>query len=127
MNVSTFEMASVTLHELRTTAVTLLGTPAHQLPVTIELKDVNAFLRDNINTYWKTWLAKHSSLFGRQLLLAFFPRLTEWTVLGLARQLYTLRTGKIASKTYAGYYCLEQLPDNYHRIIRDAIKIRNDK
>ena len=127
MKVSVFEMAPVTLYELKTTAITLWGTPARNLPVTVELKDVNVFLANNINTYWKSWVDERSSFLQRHLPIILFPRLTEWVVLGVARQLYSLQTGKIASKTEAGCYCLKHLPAKYHPIIQQAIEIRNDK
>jgi len=126
MNESTFQMAPVTLFELKTTAITVMGIPAQELPVDVTITDVNKFLYENINTYWKNWVDKHSSFSIYRLLLILFPRLSEWVILGVARQLYTLRTGKITSKTGAGYYCMEQLPDKYHSIIQRAIKIRND-
>ena len=47
-------------------------------------------------------------------------------MLGVARQLYTLQTGKIASKTEAGIFCLQQLPERFHPILKEAIKIRKD-
>jgi hypothetical protein len=123
---SNFGMAPVTLYELRTIAITLLGIPAQQLPVAVHINDVNRFLYENINSYWKTWLTEHAAMEKKKLLLILLPRLTEWVILGVARQLYTLRTGKIASKTSAGYYCLEQLPNKYHTILQEAINIRGD-
>jgi predicted nucleotidyltransferase len=127
MNESSFEMAPVTLYELKTTAITLSGVPAAELHLVVDINDVNKFLYENINTYWKNWVAKHSAINMRQILLILFPRFSEWVILGVARQLYTLRTGKITSKTKAGLYCLEYLPAEYHQIIQEAIKIRNDK
>ena len=123
---ATFGMAPVTLSELKTVAHTVFGIPAHHLPVNIETKDLHAFLYHNINSYWRKWIKQHSSFRIRQVLLFLFPRLTEWAVLGVARQLYTLQTGKIGSKTEAGYYCLEQVPARFHHIILEAIKIRKD-
>jgi len=79
------------------------------------------------NIYWKNWVAKHSSFSIQQLLLILFPGLTEWVILGVARQLSTLKNGEIASKTDAGYYCLEYITNRYHAIIQEAIKIRNEK
>lgn len=126
-SVSVFAMTPVTLYELKTTAITIIGTPGYQLPVTVDIRDVNEFLSKNINSYWKNWVIKHSSFTRRLWLLVLFPRLSEWVLLGVARQFYTLQTGKIASKTEAGIYCLQHLPDKYHRIMQLAIQIRNDK
>jgi hypothetical protein len=126
MQIAPLEMAPVTLLELKTTALTVLGPPARDLPATLHPGDVQQFLYENINTYWKGWITKHSALQQRQLLLLLVPRLTEWVVLGMARQLYTLLTGKIASKTGAGFYCLDHLPPAYHLIVQQAINIRKD-
>ena len=119
-----FSMAPITLLELKTTAVTLTGPPARNLPIAVAPEDVNAFLYKNMNTYWKGWISGNS-LFSR-LKLLLFPRVTEWIILGMARQLYTLRTGAITSKTGAGYYCLAHLPTEYHAIIQQAMAIRQN-
>lgn len=121
-----FEMAAITLYELKTTAIRMGGTEMDSLPIQISLKDVHQFLLQNINSYWKNWCDRHSTMFNKKLALIFLPGLTEWVILGLARQLYTLHTGKICSKTEAGYYCLKHLPSKYQPVIQAAIQIRND-
>jgi hypothetical protein len=122
-----FEMAGITLYELKTTAVTLTGIPAEQLPVNIEINDVHAFHLRNMESYWKKWVARHASFNIHHVLLIFLPRLTEWVLLGVARQLYALRNERITSKTNAGFYCLQHLPYKYHRILEEAIEIRTGK
>jgi predicted nucleotidyltransferase len=121
-----FEMAEVTLYELKTTAVTTAGIPVAELPITIDLHQVLQFLHRNINSYWTARISGTRFLSVQTLQLILLPRLTEWIVLGVARQLYTLRTGKITSKTEAGAYCLENLPQQYHSIIREALEIRSN-
>ncbi|MDQ3843156.1 MAG: DUF4111 domain-containing protein [Bacteroidota bacterium] len=123
---SYFDMAPIILYELKTIGITLLGIPAQHLPIVVHINQVNRFLFENINSYWKRWIDKHSTLYKKKLLLMLMPRLTEWVILGVARQLYTLRTGAIASKTSAGQYCLEHLPQKHHLIVQQAIKIRGD-
>lgn len=124
---ATFDMAPITLFELKTTAITIFGTPAQDLPVTITLQEVERFLFENINTYWKNWIDNGTMFTKNGLMLVLIPRITEWIILGVARQLYTLRTGEIISKTNAGYYCLQHLYGKYHAIIEKAIEIRKDK
>ncbi len=120
------EMAPVSLSELKSNAITVLGMIAGTLPINISVQCLNRFLHDNINSYWTKWIARHASFFNRKILLLLFPRFTEWAVLGVARQLCTLQTGKIVSKKEAGYYCLQQLPARFHPIIKEAIDIRKD-
>ena len=120
------EMAPVTLAELKSNSITVYGADAASLPFSISTDSLKNFLHANINSYWKKWIAQHSKISCKKSLLFLFPRFTEWSVLGVARQLYTLNTGKIISKTEAGYYCLKHLPEKYHSIIQKAIEIRKD-
>jgi hypothetical protein len=122
-----FQMAAVTLYELKTTALTLSGTRAEELPVRVEIHDLHAFHLQNMNSYWKKWVARHAAFNFHHLLLILIPRLTEWVLLGVARQLYALRNERITSKTNAGFYCLQNLPYKYHRILEQAIEIRTGK
>jgi hypothetical protein len=123
---STFEMGPINLAELKVHALTIVGQKAETLPVMVNENDLVKFLYQNINSYWKNWINRHSTSLKRKLLLLFFPRLTEWAILGVARQLFTLQTGKIVSKTGAGVYCLQHLPPTFHPILKEAIEIRKD-
>ena len=126
MHYRPFDMGPITLFELKSTAITLSGIKSSELPIQISTDDVNQFLHENLNTYWKNWVTQHSFPNWRHSLLILFPRLTEWVLLGIARQLYTLQSGKIISKTEAGHFILDHLPEKFHRIVREAIDIRND-
>jgi hypothetical protein len=120
------EMAPIALSELSSHGLTILGQRSETLPVNITNSQVTRFLYENINSYWQNWIDHHASYFHRRILLLFFPRMTEWSVLGVARQFYTLQTGRIVSKTEAGIYCLQHLPERFHPIITEAISIRQD-
>jgi len=121
-----FELNMVTLFELGNTSLTIYGREASALPINISIDKVIVQLHQNINTYWAGWVKEHSAIGRAGLLLTLFPRLTEWGILGVARQLYTLETGKIASKIDAGYYALDRLPDSFNDIILTAIDARKD-
>jgi hypothetical protein len=127
LHFETFAMAPVTLSELKTNAITIVGAGADTLNIHIGPEKLNDFLFKNINSYWVKWIRQHSSFFNRKIILFLFPRFTEWAVLGVARQLCTLQTGKIVSKSEAGHYCLNYLPDNFHPVIKEVLQIRNDK
>ena len=126
MRYRNLEMAPVSLWELKINAITLYGKKAETLPIEVKPDVLYKFLYENINSYWTKWLKQHSAFLNRKVILLVFPRLTEWAVLGVARQLYTLKTGKIVSKTEAGNYCIENLPEKFHPIIKEAINIRKD-
>ncbi|MBD2755760.1 aminoglycoside adenylyltransferase domain-containing protein [Spirosoma validum] len=120
-----FEMGPIALYELKTTARTVLGLPTNELAIDMPLQQVKDFMHENINSYWQRWIDKHASCTNRRALLILIPLLTEWAVLGVARQFYTLQTGEIASKTKAGAFCLDVVPPRYQDIIQQAIHIRN--
>ena len=118
-------ISPVTLHELTTNGICVFGIPVNELSIRLSHVDVNDFLFRNINSYWTNWIEPHNKYPTRKLLLLLFPRFTEWVILGISRQYYTLMTGCIASKTKAGHFALLHIPKVYHEIIREAICIRN--
>ena len=117
-------LTAITLMELKTIAYTVYGTQSHLLPISIGREEISHVLFQNINSYWRSWLSRHSHSPHRYLLLLSFPWFTEWSILGIARQLYTLKTGNITSKLQAGRYLLEMLPNKYHPIVQQAIDVR---
>jgi len=44
----------------------------------------------------------------------------------MLRQYYTLREKKITSKVDAGRYALEHLPQEWHPLIQEAVRIREE-
>ena len=51
----------------------------------------------------------------------------ECTVLGLARMMYTLEHRKAISDEEAGLYALDVLPAKWHRILQEALRIRQKR
>jgi hypothetical protein len=119
-----FELKNFSLFELKFFSYHAYGLPVIELPINVQLEDVIKELHDNINDYWTTWVQKHSTINFNQVLLILFPRLTEWGLLGVARQLYTLNTGSVTSKLLAGSYYLERVPNEFRSIMATAIETR---
>jgi hypothetical protein len=119
-----FELDRLTLYEWETSSYHIQGTPVENLNINVEVKDVLIQLHENVNSYWTSWIQKHSSFGYKALLLMLFPRLSEWGILGVARQLYTLNTGKITSKLNAGIEFLENLPAELKEVMMTAIQTR---
>ncbi len=69
LNTCLFEMGPIALYELKTTAHTMMGTPINQLPIDVDLEQIKLFMYTNINSYWQSWLTRHSSLISRKGLL----------------------------------------------------------
>lgn len=119
-----FELRNFSLFELKFFSYCAYGQPVEELSINVQFEDVIKELHNNINSYWATWVQKHVAFGFNRLLLILFPRLTEWGVLGVARQLYTLHTGSVASKLLAGTYYLQKLPFEFKDILTTAIKTR---
>jgi hypothetical protein len=120
-------ISPVTLYELSKYSLFVSGIPVDELSIRVSPKEINDFLYLNINSYWSGWLDKHNKWSHGKLILLLFPRMTEWVILGLTRQFYTLKTGLIASKSQAGHYAIQHLPREHHDIIAKAIQIRKEK
>lgn len=121
-----FEMGIISLMELKANAITVFGPLPQHLPIQVDEKRLKDFILRNLDSYWNKWIRDHHHIFRKKLLLILFPRMTEWSVLGMARQIYTLQCGEIISKTKAGEFALQQFPEAFRKIVKIAIDTRND-
>lgn len=101
--------------------ITLKGTPAQQLALTVDFGMLIAGMKHNLNTYWRGFTTQPSRM---AWLLSDYG--IQWAVLGVLRQYYTFVERDITSKTGAGDYALTRLPARWQRIIREAINIREE-
>ncbi len=79
-----------------------------------------AATRENLNTYWARFTQEPTRM---AWLLSDYG--VQWVVLGVLRQFYTFKEQDITSKTCAGEYAVEHLPERWHRMIQEALNIRN--
>lgn len=115
-----FDLNDITWWVLKRHGITLLGPAAQELPYTVDWDSLIARMGENLNTYWKSWTTSPSKMAA---LLDDWG--IEWAVLGVLRQYYTFREHDITSKTGAGLYALQHVPEEWHRIVREALRIRN--
>ncbi|RPI95566.1 MAG: DUF4111 domain-containing protein [Chloroflexi bacterium] len=109
----------VTWWILKNHGIALLGSDPRDLPITVDANVLVTWTQENMNTYWKSWTRRPGRLI---LLLSDWGIL--WAVLGVARQFYTIREKRIISKRRAGDYALSVIPERWHRVIDEAIRIR---
>ena len=96
--------------------------PADELPDVDHATLIRAMSR-NLVAYWRPWLERvRGSALER--LAALHPRRIEWGVLGVPRQLITVREGRVVSKTAAGRYARAQMDSRWHRIVDEALRLR---
>lgn len=118
---SDFDQNAVTWWVLKHHGITLKGTPVMGLDFDVPLDMLLPWMKHNLNAYWATYTHQPARMLS---LLSDFG--IQWTVLGVLRQYYTFKEHDITSKTGAGEYALTQLPPRWHRLIREAINIREE-
>jgi hypothetical protein len=110
---------SVTWWLLKHRGIALMGPEPQALTFTVDWEHLIARMHQNLNTYWKHFTCRPARM---AWLLTDFG--IQWAVLGVLRLYYTFQEQDITSKTGAGEYGLAHLPERWHRIIREAIHIR---
>jgi hypothetical protein len=111
----------VTWQTLRQCGIAWRGTPLDPNRLWHDPERLNAWTRGNLESYWRPWLA------SRSVIASVGGWSVEWGVLGVTRLHYTLATGRITSKHGAGGYALDTFPERWHRIVREALRIREGR
>lgn len=113
------EVNVVTWWLVKNQGVTLLGPVPLDLELEASGDDLSPYTLSNLNTYWAAFLKQ-----PLRMSWFLFEDGIQWIVLGVLRQYYTLREQKIISKLAAGKDALNYLAPKWHRIVREAINIR---
>jgi len=115
------EVNPVTWKLLAEHGVAVRGPHREHLDVAADPRELHAWTRENLRTYWTGWARNVT----HDPLARLFPRqATTWGALGAPRLHYTLATGTIASKEQAGAYALETFGSAWHALVRDALAHR---
>lgn len=114
------DINAVTWWTLKHHGLTLTGIGAKNLEFNVDWQNLITEMQENLNTYWAQF-----SRIGRRSVWLLTDDGIQWTVLGVLRQFYTFREDDITSKTGAGDYALQNLPQRWHRMIQEALNIRN--
>lgn len=118
-----FEINPVIWYTLAAHGVTVRGPAADSLSVHLDRADRLAFVQGNTAGYWRSMAEMISGALEDPDRTSFKSEFTAWSVLGVARMLYTARTGGITSKTGAGEWIAQELPE--HRdLVEHALAIR---
>lgn len=116
-----YDISPVTWHELAWHGVTVAGRPIASLGIWTNRERLLDFTRDNVDTYWR----------GKAEALVAAPGEGSredaccWCVLGVARLDHLLVTGEMTTKSGAGRWGLSHYPERFHRVLREAIRIRH--
>lgn len=119
-----FELSPVTWATLARHGVRIRGPRAGSVGIWDDPAVLDGWTRENLDAYWRPWLARVGRLASRDGLASLGPWATEWGVLGVTRLHYTLASGEITSKYGAGLYAMRRFPLRWHRVIVEALRIR---
>jgi hypothetical protein len=116
----------VAWHTLAQDGVRCRGPAVDDFTVWNDARALAAWTNDNLDTYWRRVLDR-----GSRRLRPYGFLLTgwgcEWCVLGVSRIHYTVATGAITSKEGAGRYALARFPEQWHRVIAEALRVRRGR
>ena len=121
---SKFNINPVTWVTLKRHGVTVAGPDVGGLVFDIPSTALTTYVVANVDTYWKKWLSRSKQLYRPLGLYALTDSAIEWSVSGISRMLFTLDEADIASKEAALEYMLAKVPERYHRILHEALRIR---
>jgi hypothetical protein len=120
-----FEINYVTWYLLKYCSFTVWGTPADELKLNVNMDELLDEMKENMRTYWRNWIDKALNPLRISYYAAFAAQRIEWGVLGITRQYYTFHEKKITSKSDAGLWAVNIVPEKYHWILSEAVNIRN--
>jgi hypothetical protein len=116
----------ITWHTLAHYGVTCRGPKPAELDVWTDPAALAAWTDANLDRYWRRLVTRASHLISPWGLATLGGYGAVWIVTGISRLHYTLATGDITSKTGAGRHALEAFPERWHRVINEALRLRED-
>lgn len=121
-----FNFNPITWWTLKSKGIKVFGPELHDFRIVIQPQELSSYVLRNMNTYWtnRIQMAETSIEHLVKLPTDEIDIEIEWTILGVIRQFYTIKEYDIVSKLDAGEYGLEQLPGEWHTIIKEAMNIR---
>ncbi|GAA1681634.1 hypothetical protein GCM10009765_33490 [Fodinicola feengrottensis] len=114
----------VTWHTLARYGVPLRGPQPADLEIWTDPELLTRWTTGNLDHYWRRRLDRSTRLASRAGVVSLSDFETSWTVPGVTRLHYTLATGNIASKQGACHYALGTFAARWHRIAKEALRLR---
>lgn len=121
-----FEKNSIDAYQLKEYGITIKGQKMEEDSYTVDWNILTNNIKNNLNTYWLNWW-RDSKKFPSSKYFGLLCSLhsVEWGVLGVSRLYYSLKQKDITSKVGAGEYALKDVPQKWHKIIHESMRLRN--
>jgi len=119
-----FSINPVTWFEMKTSGITVCGRDLATLEFSGDIEQLRSYSMENINSYWRRWVDSYRKPRFRYAVHALFSREpVAWGVLGVTRLYHAIAEHSVVSKSGAGEYALEHLPQ-WRRIVTEALQTR---
>jgi hypothetical protein len=118
-----FEINPVTWYTLAAYGIAVRGDDPSVLGVWHDIEERRSWVVQNLDTYWRGVAGALVSGLESSGEAEFGGEILEWVALGVARMLYTYETGDVASKTGAGRWAAERIPDHAD-VFNRAVEVR---
>lgn len=121
----TFDQNSIDAYQLKKYGIAMKGPGAEYFTYAVNWDILMNNMRDNLNTYWQNWVNDCKKFWSIKYIGLFTSLgMIEWGVLGVSRLYYTFREKDITSKIRAGEYALKIVPQRWHKIIYESMRLR---
>ncbi|KEO84843.1 aminoglycoside adenylyltransferase domain-containing protein [Tumebacillus flagellatus] len=114
-----YDINHVTWWTVKNRAISLVGPAPADLPFDVPWERVVETMQYNLEHYWAGKAARR--------FLFFLDEWIEFSVLTLCRIHYTLAERDLLSKTAVVDYALQTFPPRWHRLIREALRVREGR
>ncbi len=114
----------ITWHTLARYGVPLRGPQPAELEIWTDPELLARWTTGNLDSYWRRRLDRTGRLLSRGGVVSLSDFEAAWTVTGVTRLHYTLATGNITSKQGACHYAMGTFATEWHRIVREALRLR---
>jgi hypothetical protein len=122
-----FEINSIDAYQLKKYGIAIKGPVAECLDYTVDWNILIHNMRENMNTYWLNWMKSCEKFPSIRYAGSFVSlRMIEWGVLGVTRLYYTFKEKDITSKVGAGEYALKTVPQRWHKILNESMRLRKN-
>jgi hypothetical protein len=112
--------AEVAWAELALGGITMTGPSLAEIGVHTDYAALLVYTRNNLDTYWR----QTAEQVAAEVPAALPGWACCWCVLGVARLHHLLVTGEMTTKSAAGRWGLTYYPERWHRVLREALRIR---
>lgn len=124
------DLNPITWYLLKNRGICVYG-PTAAFDYDVPAESLARYVIQNMNSYWLGWVNRLAERLGDPnlscsdtLVKDMMDEAVEWCVLGMLRQLYTIRERGITSKLGAGEYGLSIIPGKWRGLIVEALAIK---